>query len=425
MDKKRYTAELFDQMQFFFQEYNDHQVRGVLYFDGRIDADILKKAALLSIKQVPILGCRFVMDERPYWEEIEESGYGNIVSFMESRDPDGEIQRFISGKTNELTGPQLMVRVVRASGRDAVCIVMNHMICDGAGFKEYLYLLGEIYTRLKSGVNGSFEYPKGARSLNQIYKPFGMSQRLKIFLLPNETTKEKNAVCFPLSGKGDDRPFIVMHKLSKGRFERLKKYAKKHSVTINDIFLAAYFRVLNKMLDMDQNNPLTIPCMVDLRRYLHDKNTAGICNLTSAVYFGAAFTEEETFLETVKKVNLKMNEKKASYPGLQGLSILHTLFKFLSFYKVQKLLKERFANPMIAMSNIGVIDSGRLVFGNTPVKDAFITGSIKHQPYFQLALSTFKGSVTCSFGEYGLKQDESLIKEFLLLLDKELQIESD
>jgi hypothetical protein len=132
---------MFDQMQFLFQEYNDHQLHGVIIFVGRLDRDCLKKAVILSMDLVPILRSRYV--ERawhPFWESTG-LGYDDVVTFVASNCLKEEIDRFLTGRTDECQGPQLMVRIVSSQAQDVLCIVMNHMICDGAGFKEYLYLL--------------------------------------------------------------------------------------------------------------------------------------------------------------------------------------------------------------------------------------------------------------------------------------------
>lgn len=77
---------------------------------------------------------------------------------------------------------------------------------------------------------------------------------------------------------------------------------------------------------------------------------------------------------------------------------------------------------MIGMTNIGIIDSDRIIFGKTPIEDSLITGSIKYPPYFQLALTTYNNSITFSVNLYGSKDDMDLIQKFFVLLDNELLI---
>jgi NRPS condensation-like uncharacterized protein len=56
----RYPAEIFDQMQFFFQEYNDHQLHCAMIFENQLDEECLKKAVALSAQMIPILRSRYV-----------------------------------------------------------------------------------------------------------------------------------------------------------------------------------------------------------------------------------------------------------------------------------------------------------------------------------------------------------------------------
>ncbi|MFL0196614.1 WS/DGAT domain-containing protein [Clostridium sp. WILCCON 0269] len=420
----RFHTEIWDQMQFFFKEYNDHQLHGVIYFEDTLERDLIKKAVLLSMDIVPILGSRFVVNKfHAYWKKVHNLNDKDIISFVDCTSKDEEVQRFITKVINEFTGPQLSVRVIRASNKDTLCIIMNHMVCDGAAFKEYLYLLGEIYTRLENGTYSNMKYINGSRSSKQIYKHFKIADKLKIFLLPNEPTKNKNDICFPMSTNQDCcYPFILIHRLSPSRFELLKKYSKKHSVTINDIILAAYYRILYKILNLNRNDSLTIPCMVDLRRYLPNKKASGICNLSSMIMCNIGSDIGNNFEETVRKVSAEMNKKKRAFPGLNGLSTLNLLFKFLPFFTVKKIIKNNYVNPMIGITNIGIIDSSKLIFGKTLVEDAFVSGSIKYPPYFQLAFTSFNNTITFTVNLYGNVVDTDLIEEFFILLDNELQI---
>ena len=160
--------------------------------------------------------------------------------------------------------------------------------------------------------------------------------------------------------------------------------------------------------------------MVDLRRYLPNNRAEAICNLSSMIICNIGPEIGANFTETLLKVKQAMHAQKKGYPGLHGLSTLNALFKFLPFATVRKLIKQKFVNPLIAITNIGIIDSGRLVFGKIPVADAFMTGSIKYPPYFQLALSTFNNTITFSVNLYGSEYDRELIQKFLAILDHEL-----
>ncbi|WP_160328949.1 hypothetical protein [Syntrophomonas wolfei] len=47
------------------------QIQAVITFDQHLDTEVLKAAVMLSLDAEPVLGCRFVEDEkRPYWQRF-------------------------------------------------------------------------------------------------------------------------------------------------------------------------------------------------------------------------------------------------------------------------------------------------------------------------------------------------------------------
>src|SRR5208282_5746557 len=97
----RYPVEMFDQMQLFFQEFNDHQLHCAIIFAGQLDRECLKKAVILSMDLVPILRSRYVETHfHPYWEIID-AWNDDLVTFVASNCIAGEIDRFLTGKTDE------------------------------------------------------------------------------------------------------------------------------------------------------------------------------------------------------------------------------------------------------------------------------------------------------------------------------------
>lgn len=72
------------------------------------------------------------------------------------------------------------------------------------------------------------------------------------------------------------------------------------------------------------------------------------------------------------------------------------------------------------MTNIGILDSERIAFGDRRPRDAFICGSIKHKPYFQLAASAYDGELTLSVNLYGSAADRDRIVAFFDEIDAQL-----
>jgi NRPS condensation-like uncharacterized protein len=54
------------------------------------------------------------------------------------------------------------------------------------------------------------------------------------------------------------------------------------------------------------------------------------------------------------------------------------------------------------------------------VKEAYLTGAVKYEPYFQVAVSTFDDNCTLSCNMYGTKHDRELLESFLAEMSDEL-----
>ncbi|MNP48789.1 hypothetical protein D3C76_1429300 [compost metagenome] len=87
------------------------------------------------------------------------------------------------------------------------------------------------------------------------------------------------------------------------------------------------------------------------------------------------------------------------------------------------IIKKKFTNPLIAFTNIGILDKTRLKFGKVEITKAYMTGSIKYSPYFQLAISTFDNQAILSVNLYGTQSDRNTISFFLDKLVQELNVD--
>lgn len=421
---KRFRAENLDQMLLFFGAYNDYQMRVVIAFEEDIDRERLEKAVLLSCEENPILGCRFVENGlRAYWEKIKEP-WIDVVRFIDSQNPEDSIHEILTQKVDPFVGPQLMAAIIRHDNKDTLCIVMNHMVCDGAGFKEYLYRLSSIYTNLLQDPNYVPECRgDGNRSLNGLFKQFDVFHRLKLLFATDKRPVHQRDFRFPLLGRASAGPFIMTRKLSEERFDLLKSYSKDLHVTVNDMVLAAYYRALFEIIKVRGGEYLTVPCMVDLRRYLSQGGDQPLCNRSSMMETHLIREDGEDFRQTVRRVNKIMNDKKEKCPGLNGLAALLLMFNIFPYPVMKKIVEKGFNSPLISISNIGVIDAEKLRFGDTLVSNVFISTAIKYTPFFQLTFSSFRNTMTFSISTYGTKKDCEIIQSFLNKLDDELLLD--
>lgn len=410
-------SEIFDKLQFLFETYNinDHNLHCIINFNGNVDRTILKKAIMMMLDVAPILGCTYVEDsEEPYWETAEISGFEDMLTFVKTQ---SEFNSFLTSKPNEARGPQMKACLL-TSDDDCLGILMNHMICDGAGFKKYVYSLCNLYSHLlKEPDYQPKNILNGDRSLHIINKQFRLKDKLKALVFQNEKYNGSIHLKFPMSTEGKVEPFIVTHEVPEDRFLFIKNYCKNHQVTINDVALAAFFRVLYKI---SGKQDLGISVAVDMRKHLKGKDTNALSNLTAMVISNLSYEPNDTLDDTVKKVHQDMNLKKENIIGLNTFVKISLLFKLFNYKQIKKLFEKKFENPLIGMTNVGVLDSEKLYFEGTQIRNAFMFGSIKYRPYFQVALTTYNNIMTFTINLYGNSDDKENIENFLLLLDQEL-----
>ena len=417
---KRYRLEPLDQFLFFQEDNNDHQIRGVIHFADVLDGTCIRKAVQQSIRMIPILGCRFVEnDRRSYWEKMPLSKMdGRIMTFVDSAHPEDEVLAFLAAKTDESKGPQVRIGIIRDDGKDTLCIVLNHMAFDGAGFKAYLYLIGRLYSEFKAGGKSSGRKEiREYRSLGRIFRQFRFGERLRVLMLPPGSTGKSNGLHFPRTLNGDVQPLFLTCKLPQAQTNRIKQYGKEKGFTVNDIITAAYYRALYHFIHSSDGSALGIFCMIDLRRYLPEGTDEVFCNLSSMVETHCE--PKETFAETVREINKQMHRHKAVYPGLHGFGLLLFFQKILSYKRFKNFIK-KMGYPMISLTNLGVIDPQRLHFHGTEVEDAAILTALKHPPYFQLTFSTFKDVITLSVSLLGTEEERESVQRFFEILVKQL-----
>ena len=415
-----YKAEIFDQLQMLYETtgFNDHQLHCVMRFPTCLDTDILRQAFLTSIEAIPILGTRYVDDtRRPRWESTDPSR--REEAFVIAR-TERELDGFVTSRIDETRGPQVRACLL-GSGVPTLALNMNHMVSDGAGFKAYLYFLCDIYTRLVSGANPRPAPIVGNRGMEGVLEHFSAVTKLSALVRQSAESNASGKFRFPLGDDGDLQPFILTHSLARERTAALKAYSKARAATLNDVVLTAYYRCLFRRLALPEGTVLRIPLMVDMRRYgVAGADFTTLSNLSSTVTVGLNCRPNEEFADTLERIRTEMARKKISNIGLNAFVKLDLLFRLFPNGRANHRLKTGLKNPLICMTNVGILDSIRLSFAGIRPHDAFVCGSIKHKPHFQLAVSTYEGELTFSSNLYGSPTDRERISTFLEEIEKEL-----
>ncbi|QHQ62905.1 DUF1298 domain-containing protein [Anaerocolumna sedimenticola] len=411
-----YKVEAWDKLQYLFKvkNINDHTLHFVATLSGKLDLERFKHAVNLSAEAFPLIRCR--LDETKGQLTWEDKGYtsDDMVHFLVSANTEESVTHFICKEIDAFDGPQMKAEVIRKGEIDKLCISMNHMLCDAAGFKEYLYMLCNIYINLHKKMNLHMA-AMGNRKMNQVFKTFSLRDKFRILFGKNDMATI-DPIQFDLEGDLSN-PYIETRSIPQEHFSALKAYAKNYSATVNDMIVTAYVRVLYQLY----GRTVIIPCTVDTRKYLPNRRTNGICNLCTNLTCNIGSEIGLLFEETLCKVKQVMDKEKSNISCVKSIYLMEKAFDLLPDKLARSLIEKNFSNPFIAFTNIGILDKTKLTFGSVKVTEAYMTGSIKYSPYFQLAISTFDDVATLSINLYGTESDRSKLSLFLDKLVTELQ----
>lgn len=399
---KCYKPALWDKMQNCFKDYNDHMIHFVIRFDGNLDEKALYKAIDKLFVTYPILRCRFV--ESPFRTRWEELPYDeSVLSVVEDED-DEIIQKFLCRPIDEYNEIQIRFMLLRQGEKDTLCMLLNHMVCDGNSSKQMLKTLSGYYNRITGGEEFEVEESMGNRNYEKIYDSLTLEDDIKANTRMNYSSGNEERQGFRFSDdEKHDEGRLVTGKLKRDDFYALKEYCKNNGFTLNDAIMAGFIKAMHKVSGISK--PIDLDCIVDLRRFLKDKSQIGFTNCVSTTQLNVGNVESFDLREVISLVHDKMEERKNDLPGLSGLALLRINFGLFPHRLSRHLIKKNYHNPLVAVSNIGIVPYECVDFCGVKTVDMYITGSIKRNPYIQLALTTFMDEITFSIALYGTNED--------------------
>ena len=410
-------VEPFDLMQYFYRSAHDPIIHAAVRTHGRIDPDLLGQAFLLSCQTVPVVGCSFSADgKRPRWNPQKFSGKAFVRLIQAESDEDTAEEQFLTSTIDIAAGPQVQAGVIRKREGDTLCVRINHMVCDGGGFKEYLYLICSLYNSLCEGRSPHIPSPV-TRSIRPVFSAFSWPRRVRLSLPPWDIPSPAHQEGYALQGD-PMHPFICVREIAAEEFRAVKRKGGETGATVNDMLLAAYARVLCRGLKRED---IRIPCPVDLGKYLPAGAPRGICNLTSNYMCSLHIKADDPFETTLRQVSAQMKRQKESDGCLKPVRLLSALFTRLPFRTLRKTFDRAFTIPVISYTNLGILDENRLCLRGAEITGAYLTGAIKYVPYFQIAASTFRGRMTLSCNLHGTPADHIQIERVLQDMENEMQ----
>ncbi len=409
------------------------QIQAVMKLDGKLDFERLKRAVGLSLDAEPILKCRLIEADPPYWKPLENIGVVNFCSFQEAEDIDASVQDFVESTVNLDQEPMLNVRLIRSGQYDVLAFKINHACCDGAGAKEYIQLLAEIYNSIGEQENMYIPVPRigGRRDQDRLFEEMGITNMNSLFIPGADLFLPLWP--FPWEPCGSNTACIPVSKYPSGFLEELKKCAKAYGATVNDVVLTACYRAMLEVKQPVYGMPMEIPVTVDLRRYLPDHKTQAIRNFSGSVSTRLEMVPDEPFNETLRRVVAMMKEIKNNYPGLQSAIGLERIEKIsfneiLSYYQaVMETKKTQLFCPLYCgdrcvptLSNLGYMSISPIKFGDITVTDTYMLPPVVRAPGLLLMASSYGSDFTLATGFFKSTVGGESVEKLLDKIKQEL-----
>jgi len=407
---------------------SDPQISMVLFFDEPLDPSLLEKAYEITLRLEPVLSCNFIDDEMPYWVKAE--GDAMQCGFQYEECADSEVLRkahdYITRPGDRKTAPMVHVKLFRSS-RDVLCIRISHLCSDAGGLKEYAALLSSVYSRLEQSpdpkaAEGQIleEYRPGFRDQAPLFSALGITD-LSTAIAFNQDDG-KYLMKFQVNPLANNTPKLALRRIDKNKMEKIKRKCKEYGATVNDALCAAFFRTTLKedvFLKPGTENRGAITVTVDLRRYLPKQTTGSICNFSGSEVLAIDLQAGEPFEATLMKVKTGMDKIKSKRPGVSSAAYMELIARGPLSEAREIILKQKESlspgvNPVMPyLSNMGVISEAGLRFGKGEAFDGYLVAPINYAPFFCLGASTYKGTLTLSFGYYVPAFSETDVDRFM------------
>lgn len=416
-------AEMWDRMQFLFRNYYDRMVHAKLTYEGSFDMEVLKNVVLFMVEKAPVLHSSFNTTViEPYWKE-ENYTIDDIVSYEKVEDADKVADEWLLGVIPYDNNVQIKIAVFEDDKHSVLALRNNHMCMDGGDLKYFLATLCENYTNLKAGNYSALHMKSGSRSYDQVYSKLEGEDLKHAKNLYKNISKTEDKVAFPWSESvPEDTNKIIKRVINEEDFDKLRTLAKKMGITVNDAIMAAVFRSLYEMCGLKDTDSLTVSCAIDLRKHIVEGGLQGGLTNHTAWMAVRTMSKGESIQDTIVNViRSTKGFKRDKFMGLYSLPLLKLAYTIFPQDIAEFAIKAGYTNPLIAVSNMGLLNDQKLTFDGMKLVDGFISGAVKYKPFFLMSVTTLLGRVTLSTAIRGNQKDVDIANRYFDLVMKNIK----
>lgn len=418
--ERRLTAELWDKMHYLFRDFNDRMVHVELNYDFIPDIEALKTVIICAFEKAPVLHSKFVDTKFSTHWEVKPYDIDDVFSVSYPENVEDAVEEFLTQYIAPNADIQMKIALFIKDGKSTLCMVENHMCMDGGDLKYFLQAFCENYSKYVTDGISPVDFRTGSRSYDDVYSGFsqteaGVAQRL----FKNINAKDNHK--FPLTPNNiRDKSFIARKRFSEETFAKLKVKGKELGATINELLLASYFYSVYELAGYPSTDKVMISNAIDLRRHMDNVEDKGFTNHTSWMQCAIPERGRDIF-ETIKYVVRSSNKfKKDKFMGLYGLPLLNFGYNILPHAASEEIIKIGYSNPLMAMSNIGLLKGSDFALAGKEPTDAFMSGAVKYKPFVLLTATTYRNVITLSMCVRGNEEDKKIVNDFFNLMEKNI-----
>lgn len=364
-------------------------IRCEIKFDQQLDRGRFSDALTAVAKVVPEILCKYQLATNS-WETVTDD-VDDLIHYNISR-PDVDAKSF-----DLMNEPQLRIYWNTVNNQDHLIFYVSHILTDGAGCKQLLYLLAKAYS-------------VGLQSIAKVTNRQDVDWLMTLIKQRKQATK-----------RGTDHPttplvlpelvettpvtsLVGSVKLKAQTVSQLVSAAHQKNVTLNDIFMAAFGRTIQRYGDAPT---ISLACPTDMRQFIAQPqpNTVRVANHTSRYNLSVESELDDPFEKLITQVHQGMAINKANHQCFDSISDLLEKYEKYPLDKLQQIVEDNYHVREIAYTNFGIIDHKQLVFDGAAITDVTMTGSFRRAPMFQIAVATFNNQTSLSFNMDGTKTE--------------------
>jgi NRPS condensation-like uncharacterized protein len=422
---RRYKAEAFDLWHYYSWHRYESCIRIQIDFDEHLDEAVLAEAFEQSCVTFPLIACAFDITPliRPRWVPRGEAAR-EILRVVEAQDNrEEEIRRAFAEVPSIKEGPQLRATLVRSAGqgnaRDSLCLTINHMICDAAGFKQYLREVARLYSRVAEGTDPSPAPFIAQRSTWPVTKGLTWKEYLRMPFTPfGPNMREIRKFPQPVTLAFESGPLsLLATSLPAESFKPLRAAAKTLGFTVNTLLMAALALAWRRTRGMDR---FLLPCTMDMRGFTSPDVHWGITNLSSECPCIIQINPDDLIEDVMTKYAREMKVYRQRFRGANQLIRWELLARFAYFRLADWIFRHMFNPYHIGTTNMGIVDEDCVRFGSVSVRSAHMIAAVVPLPAFTIAMSTFRDELTVSTGIEGGEAAKAFVRALLATMMEEL-----